>query len=229
MEELVHPLFRANSPNPAPIAAPGTMITASPIAGQPITTGALSRMRAGTFPQNSSTHLPISHGSSRNGSVSGSSGPGSPGPSIVEEEDLPPILPGFVLSAGQRSSLVGYGKRKSVKERPSSHSQQQRMDGAPFWRHTCSMTYDYWIFRFWCGFWYRSLRKRLRWLEWLCTLSVALGMYEQGHGVALVWLWKFSGGMHYYSAMSTELLFLDALVRAKCNNSDEIKIKSICW
>jgi hypothetical protein len=132
MEELVHPLFRANSPNPAPIAAPGTMITASPIAGQPITTGALSRMRAGTFPQNSSTHLPISHGSSRNGSVSGSSGPGSPGPSIVEEEDLPPILPGFVLSAGQRSSLVGYGKRKSVKERPSSHSQQQRMDGAPF-------------------------------------------------------------------------------------------------
>lgn len=40
---------------------------------------------------------------------------GSPGPSIIEEDELPPILPGFVLSAGSRMSLVGYGKRKSVK------------------------------------------------------------------------------------------------------------------
>lgn len=41
---------------------------------------------------------------------------GSPGPSIIEEDELPPILPGFVLSAGSRASLVGYGKRKSVKK-----------------------------------------------------------------------------------------------------------------
>ena len=40
---------------------------------------------------------------------------GSPGPSIMEEDELPPILPGFILSAGTRSSLVGYDKRKSVK------------------------------------------------------------------------------------------------------------------
>ena len=40
---------------------------------------------------------------------------GSPGPSVVEEDDLPPILPGFVLSAGSRSSLVDYGRRKSIK------------------------------------------------------------------------------------------------------------------
>jgi hypothetical protein len=39
----------------------------------------------------------------------------------VDEAELPPILPGFVLSAGSRSSLVGYGKRKSVKkDRPKS-------------------------------------------------------------------------------------------------------------
>jgi len=52
----------------------------------------------------------------------GSSALGSPGPSIIDDEgDLPPILPGFVLSAGSRSSLVGYGKRKSVKkDRPKS-------------------------------------------------------------------------------------------------------------
>jgi hypothetical protein len=130
MEELVHPLFRTNSPSPAPVAAPGTMITASPMAGQSITPRTVYRMRSGTFPQNSSTNLSASNAPSTDGSVPGSPEIGSPGPSIIEEEDLPPILPGFVLSAGQRSSLVGYGKRKSVKERPqSSHSQQRRMDG----------------------------------------------------------------------------------------------------
>lgn len=46
---------------------------------------------------------------------------GSPGPSVVDEAELPPILPGFVLSAGSRSSLVEYGKRKGLKQqRPRS-------------------------------------------------------------------------------------------------------------
>jgi hypothetical protein len=130
MEELVHPLFRTNSPSPAPVAAPGTMITASPMAGQSITPRTVYRMRSGPFPQNSSTNLSASNAPSSDGSMPGGPEIGSPGPSIIEEEELPPILPGFVLSAGQRSSLVGYGKRKSVKERPqSSHSQQQQMDG----------------------------------------------------------------------------------------------------
>lgn len=47
---------------------------------------------------------------------------GSPGPSIIEEDELPPILPGFILSAGSRMSLVGYGKRKSVKRNRGSVS-----------------------------------------------------------------------------------------------------------
>lgn len=115
MEDLVHPLFRSTSPNPAPIAASGTMITASPMAGQPITPRTLYRLRSGTFPPPSRTNL-LADVEGSGGSTSGSPGPGSPGPSIVEEEELPPILPGFVLSAGQRTSLVGYGKRKSVKE-----------------------------------------------------------------------------------------------------------------
>lgn len=137
IEELVHPLFRSNSPKPAPIAAPGTIIIASPMAGQPMTPGMLNRMRSGTFPQTPTTKLPASNVTSRDGSAAGSPGSGSPGPSIVEEEeeedDFPPILPGFVLSAGQRSSLMDYGRRKSVKERPiSSHSQQPQPDGTPF-------------------------------------------------------------------------------------------------
>jgi hypothetical protein len=133
VDELVHPLFRTNGPNPVPMAAPGTTITASPIAGQAITPQMLNRMRSGTCTQSSATERPASNATSADQSVSGGLGPGSPGPSIVEEDDLPPILPGFVLSAGQRSSLLGYGRRKSVKERPtSSHSRQRPTDGTPF-------------------------------------------------------------------------------------------------
>jgi hypothetical protein len=130
MEELVHPLFRTSSPGPPPVAAPGTMITASPMAGQSITHRTVYRMRSGTFPQTSSTSRSAGNAPSGDGSMPGGPEIGSPGPSIIEEEELPPILPGFVLSAGQRSSLVGYGKRKSVKERPeSSHSLEQQVDG----------------------------------------------------------------------------------------------------
>lgn len=42
-------------------------------------------------------------------------GMGSPGPSISEEDEMPPILPSFVLSAGSRSSLVDFQRRKSLK------------------------------------------------------------------------------------------------------------------
>ena len=33
----IHPLFRSESPGPAPVASPGTVITASPLAGQVVT------------------------------------------------------------------------------------------------------------------------------------------------------------------------------------------------
>ena len=130
MQDLIHPLFRPNSPRPPPIATAGTMVTASPMANTTITPRALARLR-------SNSHLSAEHikavpvtDQSETQSVEqylpdsptlGSPSLGSPGPSIVDEAELPPILPGFVLSAGSRSSLVGYGKRKSVKkDRPES-------------------------------------------------------------------------------------------------------------
>ena len=60
LEDLVHPLFRPTSPEPAPIATPGTRITASPLAGQPITPRTLSRMRSGSLPtpQTTRPHMP---------------------------------------------------------------------------------------------------------------------------------------------------------------------------
>jgi hypothetical protein len=120
MQDLIHPLFRPNSPDPPPNAVMGSMVTASPIANEPITPKALARLRSTSQIQHwkSMPSIDDSKRPSTAGSVASSIGFGSPGPSIVDEEEyLPPtVLPGFVMSAGQRSSLVGYGKRKSVKK-----------------------------------------------------------------------------------------------------------------
>lgn len=123
VEELIHPLFRPDSPRPPPIATVGTMVTAAPNAGQPITPRTLSRMRSNLGPDAwrcmPSPSIASSAGSPP-ASPTANHGPGSPGPSIVEEDSLPPILPGFVLSAGQRSSFQWYSRRKSTKDRPVS-------------------------------------------------------------------------------------------------------------
>jgi hypothetical protein len=127
MEDLIHPLFRPNSPRPPPIAIAGTMVTAAPNAGQAVTPRTLSRMRSNTGPWKTMPSSSLSNAGSPPVSPTVSQGPGSPGPSIAEEENLPPILPGFVLSAGQRSSFQWYLRRKSTKERPtSSYSKTSR-------------------------------------------------------------------------------------------------------
>lgn len=122
MHDLIHPLFRPNSPRPPPIAIAGTMVTASPMADQLITPRTLARIRSNSQPGHwrAMPSIDKTERPSTAGSVKSNAGPGSPGPSIIEEPDLPPILPGFVLSAGSRTSLVGYGKRKSVKEKRKS-------------------------------------------------------------------------------------------------------------
>lgn len=162
MTDLIHPLFRPESPNHPQILTMGTMVTASPLANQPISPKTLHRLRSAsdmhrpsedkenirpgaisltskgqwrvmpsvddisTRPR-SRSHSSLKSRPSTAGSDTNErpktgrkNSIGSPGPSIIEEDELPPILPGFVLSAGSRSSLVGYGKRKSVK-RSSAH------------------------------------------------------------------------------------------------------------
>ncbi|KAJ5872244.1 uncharacterized protein N7529_004597 [Penicillium soppii] len=45
-ETNIHPLFRSNSPCPSPTLIPGTMVKASPSAGQTIPAGTITRMRS---------------------------------------------------------------------------------------------------------------------------------------------------------------------------------------
>lgn len=123
--EFIHPLFRPTSPRPPPIATTGTIVTASPMANSTITPRTLAKIRSHSPPPSEHWKAVPSFDKSETQTddlslpespTLGSPSLGSPGPSIAEEADLPPILPGFVLSAGSRSSLVEYGKRKSGKQ-----------------------------------------------------------------------------------------------------------------
>ena len=120
LENIIHPLFRTSSPHPAPVAAAGTMVTASPLAGQSITPKTLTRMRSVSMPQQPSPMKEPELAPPMPDSDSGTPGAGSPGPSIEDDEELPPVIPGFILSAGQRASFVEYGKRKSLRSRSAS-------------------------------------------------------------------------------------------------------------
>lgn len=137
-EAHIHPLFRSDSPIPPPIATPGTVVTAAPLAGQVIPDRkTLNRMRSGSLP---AVPSPLSRQGScetfqqqrrENGSVSPSAT--SDLPEEPEEEDettsdterkMTPPIPEWVLSAGSRLSLHDYNNRKS-KGAEGAETQQQ--------------------------------------------------------------------------------------------------------
>ncbi|RKU41764.1 hypothetical protein DL546_002936 [Coniochaeta pulveracea] len=120
-EAHIHPLFRSDSPTPPPIATPGTVVTAAPLAGQILPDRKiLHRMRSGSFPVVSS---PLSRQGSFDNfhqkDVRGSVSP-SISPDLAEEPEeeqntvvqnterkMTPPIPEWVLSAGSRLSLSG--------------------------------------------------------------------------------------------------------------------------
>ncbi|KAJ9299381.1 hypothetical protein DTO271G3_3003 [Paecilomyces variotii] len=104
LESHIHPLFRSDSPSPSPTPSPGTVLTASPIAGQTINTQTVRKIRSSSILQSS-----------------------QPLPSIDSSEDLSETnnrrprpahhnsvssMPEFVLAAGIRHSALDYEKRK---------------------------------------------------------------------------------------------------------------------
>ncbi|EXJ88398.1 hypothetical protein A1O1_05328 [Capronia coronata CBS 617.96] len=124
MHELVHPLFRPTSPGPPPIPLGATAVTVSPLADHLNSPQTLSRLRSGSVPPQGRWRAMLSINRSETQSaddpIPDSPTLGSPGPSIVDDDELPPILPGFVLSAGSRTSLMVYGKRKGLGRNQSS-------------------------------------------------------------------------------------------------------------
>lgn len=124
-EAHIHPLFRSDSPTP-PMATPGTVVMASPNAGQVISDR--GSLRAG---RNRSGSLNAPSPLSRQGSLDEFTpvrpavreegrewGRGTPEGSILEapegeegEGGITPPIPEWILSAGSRSSLVDYNRR----------------------------------------------------------------------------------------------------------------------
>lgn len=119
-EDHIHPLFRTSSPTPPPTATPGTRITATPLAGQLMDAHALRRMRSGSLPASPS---PLTYFDSINNE------PVRRIPTPPGREMTPPI-PDFVLTAGARASLMGYGRRKlSLRPSEPDVEMEQRRSG----------------------------------------------------------------------------------------------------
>ncbi|SPO04576.1 uncharacterized protein DNG_07261 [Cephalotrichum gorgonifer] len=126
-EAHIHPLFRSDSPNPPPVATPGTVVMASPNAGQVVSDRqsirSLSRMRSGSLPGAPS---PLGRQGSREDFFSDftplrpAARETSPEASILEAADeaedgperrLTPPIPDWIMSAGARGSWTGYNRR----------------------------------------------------------------------------------------------------------------------
>ncbi|KAK4192071.1 hypothetical protein QBC35DRAFT_262266 [Podospora australis] len=130
-ETHIHPLFRSDSPNPPPIATPGTVVVAAPNGGQILSDRqsirsirSLQRMRSGSLPKIPSplqgsceSFHPRAEGGSpeireeveeEDESIT----PRATTPAVETERKMTPPIPDWILSAGSRSSLTTYNSRK---------------------------------------------------------------------------------------------------------------------
>lgn len=121
-ESHIHPLFRSDSPEPPPMATPGTVVVASPIAGQVIThrQSVRSLRSVSTFVGPS----PLGHREEQE--------------SILEEQEsetasqkssersLTPPIPEWVMGAGARASWSDYNSRKSKIDGDGEAKEEQK-------------------------------------------------------------------------------------------------------
>ncbi|KAK7416402.1 hypothetical protein QQX98_005218 [Neonectria punicea] len=133
MAELhIHPLFRSSSPDPPPISTPGTVVTASPNAGQVIThrqsVRSLNQTRVSSNPVFSSPlstrdSTPYDERSSIAEEDTETVTDPTPTPS---ERTMTPPIPEWVMGAGTRSSWTGYNSRKVKVEDEENTEEEQR-------------------------------------------------------------------------------------------------------
>lgn len=99
----IHPLFRTDSPEP-PRATPGTSIVASADAGKLLSERSLTRMRSGSL--QSTARSPLSRQTSHESFNKISTPPNEQrSPSPIEERQMTPPIPEWILEAGSRTSL----------------------------------------------------------------------------------------------------------------------------
>ncbi|KAF4958624.1 hypothetical protein FSARC_10971 [Fusarium sarcochroum] len=131
MSELhIHPLFRSDSPTPPPMATPGTIVLASPNAGQVIThRQSVRSLRAASTPVVPS---PLSHRGSlemrRQWDEQESimeEHEAETDSQISSERPLTPPIPEWVMGAGARSSWTDYNSRKTKTDEEEDKTEEK--------------------------------------------------------------------------------------------------------
>ncbi|RGP77737.1 hypothetical protein FLONG3_4126 [Fusarium longipes] len=115
-ESHIHPLFRSDSPTPPPMATPGTVVVASPNAGQVIT----HRQSVRSLRSTSVSVHPSPLGREEQESIMEEQEMEADSRSSAERPLTPPI-PQWVMGAGARSSWSDYNNRKSRMDNDSAH------------------------------------------------------------------------------------------------------------
>ncbi|CAG8981779.1 hypothetical protein HYALB_00004721 [Hymenoscyphus albidus] len=112
-EAHIHPLFRTDSPTPAPAATPGTIVTAAPNAGTLISDRqsirSIHRMRSGSLP---SCPGGLAHSESLDSIRKKMEREEIERLQAGGERTITPPVPDFILNAGPRKILSGYNLRK---------------------------------------------------------------------------------------------------------------------
>ncbi|KAK2746176.1 hypothetical protein FQN57_003298 [Myotisia sp. PD_48] len=103
MQSDIHPLFRSDSPVAPPNTTPGTILTASPIAGQTVSMQTVQRIR-------SRASLSALHPRERS-PLSGWDGDAGERGSNGSDEGV--VIPRFVMGANARDSAIRYEQRRA--------------------------------------------------------------------------------------------------------------------
>ena len=110
-EAHIHPLFRTASSEPPPAVTPGTMVTAAPGAGQVISDRSSLRSTQRQW-NNSRSSSPLKHSNSLDNIRWPIGDEDEETPEESEERTITPPIPDWIMTAGSRSSLVGYNARR---------------------------------------------------------------------------------------------------------------------
>ncbi|KAL4728556.1 hypothetical protein ACLX1H_005307 [Fusarium chlamydosporum] len=119
-ESHIHPLFRSDSPTPPPMATPGTVVVASPNAGQVIT----HRQSVRSLRSTSVSVHPHPLAREEQDSIMEEQEVETDSRSSGERPLTPPI-PQWVMGAGSRSSWSDYNNRKSKMDSDSTHESKE--------------------------------------------------------------------------------------------------------
>ena len=111
-EAHIHPLFRTASTEPPPAVTPGTMVTAAPDAGRVISDRSSLQSVQRQWSASRRSARPLKHSSSLDNVRWPMGYDEDEEEDESEERTITPPIPDWIMTAGSRTSLVGYNSRR---------------------------------------------------------------------------------------------------------------------